>query len=366
MAVPREIQIIELAGLRLDRPLVRCGELGPEDRRVAVDAQLTATRQAFQSAIDRRVDLILMHSEILSADSSAGCAPWFLARQIEACQTRGIPVVWIERHHNDWMQRFVDTPANLFRVSLGEIRTIETHGGLIQIAAGSPASADRVWLAERRETIIGWDVPADHELREVSDLILNAGDREAVARLHTLKPHHANSAEPLNIWPIGELSVTCGVSASVTEHRLADSLSEEIDAAAGRYFAAHPQTQLLLVDLIVRSPAAESSWEQLGNGEFQKQLRTELTRISRHPGCRIRSVTPRLISRDADHSMVSLVDSIWNQGTNHPGHYSRLLSEVVPESVMAPDWTKSQRVVPDHPLSIGARESVIGLLRSAS
>ncbi len=111
--ISRDLQILELSGLHLDRSITGCGDATLDELRVAVEARLIALRQAFQAAMDRRVELVVLHSEILSSVSTAGRAPWFLARQIEACGERGIPVVWIERQHNDWMARFVDAPSHL-------------------------------------------------------------------------------------------------------------------------------------------------------------------------------------------------------------------------------------------------------------
>lgn len=374
MAISRDLQILELAGLRLDRPLVGCGEVAADDIRVAVDARLIAVRQAFQAAIDHRVELVVLHSEILSTESTAGRAPWFLARQIEACRERGIPVVWIERQHNEWMARFVETPQNLIRMHPGEVRSIDTSCGPVQFVAGLPVPAERPRLAQRRDVVIGWDVRTDRELLELCDLDLSPrscgtdqvddSSSEPRVTLHTLKPLKANSAAALNVWPLGQLSVTCGVATTIPSGRLAEYLADEIDSAAGQYFATQPQTQLLMVDLAITGQGGIDA--PLWDYEQRDQLRLDLTRRSRHPGCRVRSVTPRAVSLASDQKFVPVIESIWSHKTDLAGRAALTLAEVASESVTAPDWAKSHRVAPDHPQSVEVRQSVLQLLRSAS
>lgn len=374
MAISHDLQILELAGLRLDRPLTGCGEVAADDVRVAVDARLIAVRQAFQVAIDRRVELVVLHSEILSTESTAGRAPWFLARQIEACHERGIPVVWIERQHNEWMARFVDTPTNLIRMHPGDVRSIDTSSGPVQVVARLPVPAERARIAQRRDVVIGWDVRTDRELLDLCDLELsprtlgtdqvdNASSEPRVT-LHTLKPLKANSATTLNVWPLGQLSVTCGVATTIPSTRVAEYLADEIDSAAGQYFATHPQTQLLLVDLVVTGQGGVDT--PLWDHEQRELLRLELTRRSRHPGCRVRSVTPRAVSLPSDQKFVPVIESIWSHKTDMAGRAALSLAEVASESVSAPDWARSHRVAADHPQSVEVRQSVLQLLRSAS
>lgn len=374
MGISRDLQILELSGLHLDRSLTGCGDATVDELRVAVEARLIALRQAFQAAIDRRVELVVLHSEVLTAASTAGRAPWFLARQIEACGERGIPIVWIERQHNDWMARFVDTPSDLTRMHPGEVRLIETSSGPVQVVAGLPTPAERARLAQRREVVIGWDVRSDRELLDLCDLDLvpqnSVTDRvddpgtEPRVTLHTLKPQKANSAAALNVWPIGQISVACGVAATVPSGRRAEYLAEEIDSAAGQYFATHPQAQLLLVDLTITGPGEAD--HRLWDHDQRDQLRQELTRRSRHPGCRVRSVTARFASSESDSKYVPLIESIWSLKTELAGRAAHSLAELASESVTAPDWARSQRVAPDHTQSVEVRQAVLQRLRSAS
>ena len=384
MALSRNLQVLELSGLRLDQPLLNCGELNASEARLASEARFQAVQSTFQTAIDRHVDLVILHSEILSDHSAGGRAPWFLERLIENCEQSGIPVVWAERQHNAWMERFVPTPKNLSRVLPGEVHRLATSHGPVQLMTGLVAV--EMPLAWRDEThiMIAIDFGAGarldlercdlvlrehtHSSDQIEDFVATAveGASHPLATLHTLRVDLAHSAESLAVSPLGFTRVACSLSANLVAGSLAEHLTEEVDAAAGRYFADHPQTQLLVVDLAVTGQGAV--WSSLWDSERRQWLQSEISRQSRHPGCCARSITPLADGVEATRAcaLTPVLNSIWSDATHRPHHAVRALADIVPESFTLGDWSCNERIPVDHPLATEVRHACLHLLRSAS
>ncbi len=384
MALSRDRQVLEISGLRLDHPLTHCGELNSSEAQLASEARFHAVERAFLAAIERRVDLIVLHSEILSDHSRGGRAPWFLGRLIESCQSHGIPVLWVEPQHNAWMERYVPVPANLVRMVPGEVHRLLTSAGPVLLLAGHSARDASAFDRDPAHITIGLHCGAGarHDL-EVCDLELRerptASDRmedfvvtghedtsHRLATLHTVRPDRTITHETLDVSPLGFTRMACSLSPQLTAGSLAEHLSEEVDAAAGRYFARHPQTQLLVVDLAITGQGAV--WDTLWNFDPREALRTELTRLSRHPGCRIRSIVPVEDGVGATRvcPFTPVLQTIWSEATDRTNHEVRSLVDIVPPSFALGEWARDERISSDHPLASEVRHACLHLLRSAS
>ncbi len=388
MAVSRNLQVLELAGLRLDQPLLNCGELSASEARLASEARFHAIQNAVQAAIDRHVDLVVLHSEILSDHSAGGRAPWFLGRLLEDCEQSGLPVVWAERKHNAWMERFVPTPKNLTRMFPGEVHRLATsHGPVLLVASSATGEASPAWRDDAHTTIAlgfgaGTRLNLDLDL-DRSDLVLRGrshssdriedfaaaaveGASAPLATLHTVRADRVHSAESLAVSPLGFMRVSCSLSANRVAGSLAEHLTEEVDAAAGRYFANHPQTQLLVVDLAVTGQCAV--WSSLWDSERRQLLQTEIARQSRHPGCCVRLITPGTVAVEATQAcaFTPVLNAIWIEATDRPTHAVRSLADLAPASVALADWSRDERIPVDHALAAEVRHACLHLLRSAS
>ena len=384
MALSRDLQVLELSGLRLDQPLTHCGEWSSHETRLASEARFHTVERAFQTAIDRRVDLVVLHSEILTEHASGGRAPWFLARLIESCHSHNIPVIWMEPQHNGWMERYVPTPANLVRLVPGEVHRIATSAGPVALLTGLSArdasplgrDSDHVTIGLHCGAGVRHDLDdCDLVLREyppssdrIEDFVATAVEDASnpLVTLHTVRPDRANTRESLAVSSLGFTRVACSLSPLLTAGSLAEHLTEEVDAAAGRYFANHPQTQLLVVDLAIVGQGAV--WDTLWNSERRESLRTEMTRLSRHPSCRVRSIAPVAGGAEAAQTcpFTPVLQAIWSEATDRPRHAVRSLADLAPASVALADWAKDQRIPVGHSLAAEVRHACLHLLRSAS
>lgn len=384
MAFSRNLQVLELSGLRLDQPLLNCGELSTSEARLASEARFHAVQQAFQAAIDRHVDLVVLHSEILSERSTGGRAPWFLGRLIENCTQSGIPVVWVERQHNAWMERFVPTPTSLTRLLPGEVHSLATSHGPVRVVAGRDLfETPRTWRDDGQTTIAldfgaGTRLDLDHadlvlrELARTSDQIEDfvataaSGAAHSLATLHTVRPDHSHSAESLAVSPLGFARVSCSLSENLVAGSLTEHLTEEVDSAAGRYFADHPQTELLVVDLAVSGRGAV--WSSLWDAERRQLLQSEITRQTRRAGCCVRSITLRVDGVEAARAsaFAPVLSAIWTEATDRPAHAVRSLVDLAPATVALSDWSHDERIPVDHPLATEVRQACLHLLQSAS
>lgn len=384
MALSRNLQVLEISGLRLDRALTDCGPLSPQESQLASEARFIAVERAFQKGIDRSVDLVVLHSDMLSEQSTGGRAPWFLARLIENCSQRGISVVWVESQHNAWMESFVATPSSLVRLTPGEVRRIPTGAGEVLFHSGRPTpQALHAWQDVVQATI-GFDFGTASPLdRDCCDLVLqhcarrsdriedfvastNAADSHPLVSLHTLRIDRANSCESLPVSPLGFTRVTCSLSATLTASSLVESLGEEVDAAAGRYFAASPATQLLVVDLTVvgHGPA----WDSLWSPDQRESLTHQLNHRTRHPGCLVRSMNVVADGVESTRAcpFTPTLQAIWAETTARPAHAIRSFADLAPESLALGEWTRQTPIAVDHLLAAEVQHACLHLLRSAS
>ncbi len=384
MALSRNLLVLELSGLRLDQPLFNCGELSASAARLASEARFHAVQRAVQTAINRHVDLVVLHSQMLSELSAGGRAPWFLGRLIETCERSGIPVVWVERQHNAWMERFVPSPTNLTRMLPGEVHRLATSHGPVRLVTGlAGVEAPLAWRDEGHTTIAldfgaGTRLDLDrcdlvlrertHSSDQTEDFVATAveGASHPLATLHNVRPDRAHSAESLAVSPLGFTRVSCSLSAHLVAGSLAEHLTEEVDAAAGRYFADHPQTQLLIVDLAVTGQGAV--WSSLWDAERRQWLQSEITRQSRHPGCCVRSITPLADGIEATRAcaFTPVLNAIWTEATERPAPAVRSLADIAPSTVTLSDWSRDERIPVDHHLATEVRQACLHQLRSAS
>lgn len=383
MALSRSFEVVEISGLRLDQPLTCCGNLSPAEAQVASQARYVAAQRAIQKAIDRHVDLIVLHSDILSQQSAGGRAPWFLGSLIENSSQHGIPVVWVEGQHNPWMEHFVPTPSQLVRMVTGDVRRVVTQSGALLVHAGNSSHQTLHTWHDDVQGIIGIDFgvvsPVD---RSHCDLVLHhriqrsdhaedfvastqEADAPSLATLHTLRVDRANSCEQLNVASIGLTQVKCSLSIDVTEGKLAEQLGEEVDAAAGQYFANAPQTQLLIVDLNVSGHGRV--WDSLWSPVHRESLIQEMNRRTRHPGCHVRtmSLNADLVESSRSCPWTPTLQAVWNDATA-VGPTGRSLADIAPESLSLGDWPRHQSIPVDHPLADEVRHACLHLLRSAS
>lgn len=373
MAITRESQILEISGLRLDQSLVGCGQLNSHDAHLASESRFVTTERAFRIAAERRVDVIVMHSNMLSPNSAAGRAPWFLARCIERCSE--IPVVWIEESHNPWMSRYVDSPANLTRLSPGETCSIQTRNG--QFTFGFPADNKPLFdnFASSNGVMIGcgrysvhshdscdlWIPLEDSASDRVDDFIAHQQDRSIC--LQTLRPQTTNRREFLDLCPIGQMKISVELGTATIRSTVRDILHQEVDQAAGRYFSNHPQTQLLLIDLQVSGHG--TAWSELWNADARNNLKSELTQKSRHPGCRIRSITPHANSLEMDDTFATVMRSIRQSHTEQPLGIIRNFAQFSQESA-GPEWMTLHQKAVDDSLVTEVQHAALHALRTAS
>lgn len=383
MALSRNFEVVEISGLRLDQPLTDCGHLSSAEVHVASTARYVAVQRAFQKAIDRSVDLIVLHSDILSQQSAGGRAPWFLNSLIENSTQHGIPVVWVEGKHNPWMEHFVPTPSQLVRMVTGDVSRVVTRSGAVLIHAGRLSTQSlNAWHDDIQGTIgidFGAVSPVDHNHCDlilhyrisrsdrVDDFVSSTheADSSSLATLHTLRVDRANSSELLNISPIGLTHVTCSLSVNITEGQLSEQLGEEVDAAAGQYFANYPQTQLLIVDLSVTGHGRV--WDSLWSPDQRESLIVEMNRRTRHPGCHVRTMKLNADGVEATRTCpwTPTLNAIWNEATVG-GATVRSLADLAPESLTLGDWSRCQTISVDNPLASEIRHACLHLLRSAS
>ncbi|MFO1006470.1 MAG: hypothetical protein U0929_10960 [Planctomycetaceae bacterium] len=383
MALSRSFEVVEISGLRLDQPLAHCGNLSPAEAQVASTARYVAVQRAFQKAIDRHVDLIVLHSDILSQQSAGGRAPWFLGSLIENSGQHGIPVVWVEGQHNPWMEHFVPSPSQLVRMVTGEVRRVVTRSGALLVHAGTPSPpALHAWHDDVQGTIgidFGVVSPVDrnqcdlvlhHRIQRsdrVEDFVASTHESDApsLATLHTLRVDRANSSEMLNVASIGLTQVKCSLSVDVIESKLAEQLGEEVDAAAGRYFENAPQTQLLIVDLNVSGHG--QVWDSLWSPDHRESLIHEMNLRTRHPGCHVRTMSLDADVVEASRSCpwTPTLQAVWNDATS-AGSTVRSLADIAPETLSLGDWSRHQPIPTTHPLADEVRHACLHLLRSAS
>ncbi len=384
MALSCNLQVLELSGLRLDQPLTGCGSLNASEAGLASEARFVAVQRAFQAALDRRVDLVVLHSDVLSKSSAGGRAPWFLAKMIESCSQRGIPVVWAEAKHNVWMERFVASPAWLVRAVPGDAHRVTTKAGAVLVHVGRPTSLRLPAGHDEVQAVIGLDCGTSSRLDlDGCDLVLqrgggssdriedfvtatHAGEPHPLAALHTLRVDRANRCETLDTLPVGFTRVSCSLSSGLSANSLVEHFGDEIDAAAGRYFAAHPQTQLLLVDLSVTGHGA--AWDSLWNRDDRQSLIDGLNERTRHPSCHVRSLEGLADGVEATRScpFTPTLNAIWTESTARPVHAVRSLADLVPDSMALGDWSRHQPIPVDHSLAPEVRHACLHLLRSAS
>ncbi len=384
MALLRNFEVLEISGLRLDQPLTCCGSLTPSQARVASEARYVAVQRAFQKAFDRSVDLIVLHSDILSQESAGGRAPWFLNSLFDQSAQHGIPVVWAEGQHNPWMVHFVPSSLQLTRIVTGDVCRVVTRSGALLIHAGHPSSqALHAWHDDIQGTIgidFGAVSPVDHNQ---CDLVLKSrihrsdrveeysrstheADAPALATLHTLRIDRANRSDLLSVSAVGLTSVICGLSVEESESRLAESLGEEVDAAAGRYFSSHPQTQLLIVDLSVTGHGR--TWDSLWSPDHRDSLIHEMNTRTRHPGCHVRAISAEADGVEATRTCpwTPTLQAVWNETTTTASSSVRSLADLAPESLTLGEWSRHKPIPVDHPLADEVRHACLHLLRSAS
>ena len=383
MALSRNFEVVEISGLRLDQPLTCCGNLSSTEASVASTARFVAVQRAFQKAIDRHVDLIVLHSDILSQQSAGGRAPWLLGSLIEQSGQHGIPVIWVEGQHNPWMEHYVPNPSQLVRMVTGEVRRVVTRSGALLVHAGTPSTPVlHAWHDEVQGTIgidLGVVSPVDHSHCDlvlhhriqrsdrVEDFVASTHDANApsLATLHTLRVDRANSSEMLNVASIGLTQVRCSLGVDLTEDKLAEQLGEEVDAAAGRYFASAPQTQLLFVNLSVTGHGRV--WDSLWSPDHRESLIHEMNRRTRHPGCHVRAMTLEADVVEATRSCpwTPTLQAVWNDATS-AGSSVWSLADIAPQSLSLGDWPRHQPIPTTHPLADEVRHACLHLLRSAS
>ena len=321
---------------------------------------------------------------MLSEHSAGGRAPWFLGRLLETCERSGIPVVWGERQHNAWMERFVPSPTNLTRMLPGEVHQLATIHGPVRVVTGNAVVETSVAWRDETLTTIALDCGAGtrldldscalvlrertHTSDQIADFVATAaeGASHPLATLHTVRRDRAHSTESLAVSPLGFTRVSCSLSAHLVPGSLAEHLTEEVDAAAGRYFADHPQTQLLVVDLAVTGQG--TVWSSLWDAERRQLLQSEITRQSRHPGCSVRSITPLADGIEATRAcaFTPVLSAIWTEATDRPAHAVRSLADIAPSMVTVSDWSRDERIPVDHHLATEVRQACLHQLRSAS
>lgn len=388
MALLRDFQVLEIASLRLDRPLLECGDLPERAARRASEARFTALDRLLQTGIDRGVDLAIWHSEMVTADSTAGRAPWFLARWCERYSRAGIPVIWIETAHNRWMQRFVPYPQTLRCLVPSEIAQVSTRSGDIQIQVGR-VSDDVVW-GDRIHASIGFSDLQSHSVDYSScDLVLTkrqaSSDRvddfaasqqvnasSSLAAIHTLRTDRANACEVLGSAVIGILPVACGLGSHVTSDQLTQCLVEEIESASRRFLAECPQTLLLLIDLKVQGHGAV--WRTLWDDEQCDDLLAKLNGQLQSSVCHVRNLTPVVVDSESDAAnekhrrcaYSSILSTIWPEKSLPSAPELRMLIDHVPVSKTFDATHRWQSLVAASDLDQEVRQATLQMLRAAS
>jgi hypothetical protein len=384
MALSRNLQVLEISGLRLDQILGSGGRLSPSEAQLVSEARFLSAQRAFQTALDRHVDLVVLHSEILSGESAGGRAPWFLSRLIDGAAQQGIAVVWVENQHNPWMERFVTAPPQLIRLVPGDVRRIETNVGAVLFQAGRAATQPLQSSHEWAHFAIGLDCGTQSRLDlDRCDLMLHtqgrrsdqiedfiaaaqAGHDQPLATLHLIRADRSHSSESLPVSPLGFMRVACSLSGKLAAGSLVEHLGEEVDAAAGQYFANSPQVQMLVVDLKVTGHGP--AWDSLWSPDSRESLVSDINHRSRHPGCHLRAISAVAdsieVSRPCPYTPV--IDAIWTETTARSSQATRSLADLAPESITLGDWSRHELIPMDHALAPEVRHACLHQLRSAS
>lgn len=377
MALDPRICVLELTRWHLDQPLSGCGALRTDEARIISEVRYTALERAFRTAQERHVDLIVLHSGILSPHSESGRAPWYLARMIEASAERGVPVVWIEPSHNEWMTHHLAV-LPVTRLLPGASVLVNTPSGQIRVVSESYDTALR---AEETATVL---VTSSVTTSAKVDLVLTVtgtpprtldewttaarGSVQPLAVLHTTRREGGPDREPLAVSRVGQLTVTCGLGSELTTELLFDPLWEELESASARYLATHPGLELLVVDLVLSGVTGNHGalWNRREQMDLRDRIRHRQT-LSASCGSSwsLRAIHPHPASGDESGPYTEVVEAIWNAATQVPGAEARGLAELVPEYAETRWWGSGLLVSPDHPLAADSQRAVIHRLRSA-
>lgn len=377
MALEPRIRVLELTRWHLDQPLSGCGALRTDEARIVSEIRYTALEQAFQTAQQRHVDLIVLHSGILSPHSESGRAPWYLARLIEASVERGVPVVWIEPSHNAWMTHHL-AALPVTRLTPGAAVIVSTPSGQVRVVSESYDTASR---AEEIATVL---VTASGTSSAEVDLVLAVagtpprtldewttaarGAVQPLAVLHTTRREGAPDREPLAVSCVGQLTITCGLGSGLTTEMLFDPLWEELESASARYLATHPGLELLVVDLVLSGVTGSHGalWNRREQGDLRDRIRHRQTLSGGCGTCwSLRSIHPHPAPGNEGGPYTDIIEAIWNTTTQVPGAEARGLVELVPEYAETCWWGSGLLVSPGHPLAADCQRAVIHRLRSA-
>lgn len=380
MALEPRIRLLELAHWHLDQPLTGCGELSATETAIASSAKFTAWQRAMQTGFDRSVDLVVLHSAILSRQSLAGRAPWFLGRWIEASVNRSIPVVWAETTHNEWMQRhWAALPVT--RLTPGESGVVATRSGRVRVVAGIDPGALQTDVAATIAITLGNEPKIQ---RAAAELVLGdclgqvdplddwtaatRGGTLSIANLHTTRREGPPDREPLAVSPVGLLRVDCSLSSTLREEALASALFDEVESASARHLATHPGLELLVVDLAITGQGR--AWETLADRDGRAKLRASIDRqrslkTGPHSRWRLRAIHLSDAASDTTCQYTPIVTAIWNEATLRPSQGIQRMADLIPEAVSVDHWARTETVSHDHRLAGEAQRAAIAQLRAA-
>lgn len=142
------VRFLHAGELNLGAPLFGVSGLPFDLRSNIVNARYRAAERVFATAIQQRVDFVLLVGGVLGEAATSPRACWFLAAQCETLLRHGIPVYWFESPTmgHRWSD-YVPLPANVFVGDLQGSRVFEyeRYGRTVaRILLGSDAAADGV------------------------------------------------------------------------------------------------------------------------------------------------------------------------------------------------------------------------------
>src|SRR5262249_55715549 len=112
----RPFRFLHAADLHWDRPCRTYAELPEQLRDLAIEAPLVAATKLFDTALNQRVDFVVLASDVIDPQQAAPRELLFLVEQFKRLAERNIPVYWaggtIDSQEN-WPS-YVQWPTNVY------------------------------------------------------------------------------------------------------------------------------------------------------------------------------------------------------------------------------------------------------------
>jgi DNA repair exonuclease SbcCD nuclease subunit len=137
-------RFIHAGEFHLERPLGGLDGIPPRLREALVDAPWQAAEAVFQTALQDRIDFLILTGDLLHPIAAGARGLAFLIEHFEQLGEHGIPVYWCTGQVDDperWPEG-VDLPANVHRFSRTQVETLAARRNGTQLASISGRSCD--------------------------------------------------------------------------------------------------------------------------------------------------------------------------------------------------------------------------------